>query len=300
MPTPLSTQTMAARRGGGLSGPPKPNKKYFDLEKESAPSDRNLNKEILTGKMIPKAIIITGASRGIGLAATEYLIEQGHKVVLVARTEEKLKELATEYPAQVEYVVTDLTLPDAAYKVVNTAMLHFGGIDAVIINHGVLTPMTRVANSSIEEWKALYDANFFSALALAKESIRPLRQSKGNIIFTSSGAATGAYAAWGAYGSSKAAMNSLAKHIGVEEPDITSVAISPGRVDTDMQKELREKGQEMNQQEYATFQQAFVDGTLIKPEQAGRIIAKLAVEANHELSGKYFRWDAAELAEYRS
>lgn len=248
----------------------------------------------------PKVVIVTGASRGIGLAVTKYLIEQGHKVVLVARTEDKLKGLAAEHPAQVEYVVADLTVVDAAYKVTNTAMLHFGGIDAVIINHGALSPMTRVANASIEDWKALYDANFFSALALAKETIRPLRQSKGRIIFTSSGAATGAYAAWGAYGSSKAAVNSLAKHIGVEEPDITSVAISPGRVDTDMQKELREKGQEMNQQEYTTFKQAFEDGTLIKPEQAGRIIAKLAIGAKHELSGKFFKWDAPELAEYRN
>jgi NAD(P)-dependent dehydrogenase (short-subunit alcohol dehydrogenase family) len=45
-------------------------------------------------------------------------------------------------------------------------MLTFGRIDGVIINHGVLSPMTRIEDASVEEWKKLYDANFFSALAL--------------------------------------------------------------------------------------------------------------------------------------
>jgi NAD(P)-dependent dehydrogenase (short-subunit alcohol dehydrogenase family) len=132
-----------------------------------------------------------------------------------------------------------------------------------------------------------------------KEAIPHLRASKGRIVFVSSGAATGAYTAWGAYGSSKAALNSLAAHVAVEEPEITSVAISPGRVDTDMQKELREKGTEMAKKEYDTFKADFEEGRLIKPEQSGGVIAKLALSAGPELSGKYFKWDAPALAEYR-
>lgn len=108
-------------------------------------------------------------------------------------------------------------------------------------------------------------------------------------MFTSSGAATGAYTSWGAYGSSKAALNSLARHIAVEEPDIVSVAISPGRVDTDMQRELREQGTAMSNKDYETFKADFEEGRLIKPEQPGRVIARLAVDAKPELSGKYFK-----------
>jgi NAD(P)-dependent dehydrogenase (short-subunit alcohol dehydrogenase family) len=199
-------------------------------------------------------------------------------------------------------------------------VLTFGRIDGVVVNHGVLSPMTRIENASVEEWKKLYDANFFSALALVsqykhsgmahehesvltlaktKETIPHLRASKGRIVFVSSGAATGAYTAWGAYGSSKAALNSLAKHVDVEEPDITAVAVSPGRVDTDMQKELREKGTEMAKKDYETFKTDFEEGRLVKPEQSGGVIAKLSVGASPELSGKYFKWDAPELAEYR-
>lgn len=45
-------------------------------------------------------------------------------------------------------------------------MLTFGRLDGVVVNHGVLSPITRLADSSVEEWKKLYDANLFSALAL--------------------------------------------------------------------------------------------------------------------------------------
>jgi NAD(P)-dependent dehydrogenase (short-subunit alcohol dehydrogenase family) len=213
-----------------------------------------------------------------------------------------------------------LTSIQTPWRAKELAVLTFGRIDGVVVNHGVLSPMTRIENASVEEWKKLYDANFFSALALVsrdstpnmsheqetmltlvktKETIPHLRASKGRIVFVSSGAATGAYTAWGAYGSSKAALNSLAKHVGVEEPDITAVAVSPGRVDTDMQKELREKGTEMAKKDYETFKTDFEEGRLVKPEQSGGVIAKLSVDARPELSGKYFKWDASELAEYR-
>jgi len=91
-----------------------------------------------------------------------------------------------------------LTPPKTAWKVKELAILTFGRIDGVVVNHGVLSPMTRLENSSIEEWKKLYDANFFSALALTKETIPHLRTSTGRIVFVSSGAATSAYTSWGA------------------------------------------------------------------------------------------------------
>ncbi|KAK4674330.1 hypothetical protein QC763_119570 [Podospora pseudopauciseta] len=248
----------------------------------------------------PQVIIITGASRGIGHAIATHLLKAGHKVVLTARSPEKLEELQKEYPSQVRYLAADMTLPDTPYKLKELTLLHFHHINAVIINHGALSPMTRVANSSIDDWKALFDANFFSALALAKETIPYLRETKGRLIFTSSGAATGAYTAWGAYGTSKAALNHLSKHIAVEEPDITSVAVSPGRVDTDMQKELREKGKaEMAPKDHEAFSKEFEAGTLVRPEQSGGVIANLAVSAKPELAGQYFKWNAPELAEYQ-
>jgi len=117
-----------------------------------------------------------------------------------------------------------------------------------------------------------------------------LRKTKGSIAFTSSGAAIGAYASWGAYGSSKAAMNSLASHIAAEEKDITSIAIGPGRCDTAMQEELRSAGKGvMAEHQHNDFVQAFEEGRLNKPEWPAHVMAKFVVDPASGLSGKYLR-----------
>ena|SRR3569833_604447 len=124
----------------------------------------------------------------------------------------------------------------------------------------------------------------------SKAAIPRLRQTKGRIVFVSSGAARHAYVSWGPYGSSKAALNSLAEHVAVEEPDITAVSISPGRCDTTMQGELRELGKGvMADADHAGFVKAFDDGQLNKPEWPAQVIAELSTAANAELSGKYLR-----------
>lgn len=107
---------------------------------------------------------------------------------------------------------------------------------------------------------------------------------------TSSGAAANAYTAWGAYGGSKAAVNSLVQHLAVEEPTIASIAVGPGRVDTDMQKELREDGAStMAPKDYAGFVSAFEEGRLNPPEKPAEVIAKLSVDLMLEHSGRYVR-----------
>lgn len=59
--------------------------------------------------MASKTIIVTGAGRGIGLAISQYLLKNSHKVVLVARTQSELEALKKQYPSQVEYLAADLT-----------------------------------------------------------------------------------------------------------------------------------------------------------------------------------------------
>lgn len=59
--------------------------------------------------MAVKTIIVTGAGRGIGLAVSQYLLQNSHKVVLVARTQGELEALKQQYPTQVEYLAADLT-----------------------------------------------------------------------------------------------------------------------------------------------------------------------------------------------
>ena len=118
-----------------------------------------------------------------------------------------------------------------------------------------------------------------------------LRKTNGRVIFTSSGAAINAYTGWGAYGATKAALNHLALTLGAEEPDVTTISIRPGVVDTEMQRDIREvHSLSMQEKDVARFHQLHRDGSLLRPEQPGHVIAKLALDGPKELSGKFLRY----------
>lgn len=122
-----------------------------------------------------------------------------------------------------------------------------------------------------------------------KAALPALRESKGRIIFTSSGASVSAFKGWGLYGASKAAMNHLALSLGEEEPEVTSLAIQPGLVDTEMQREIREdRVTTMDAQFHSFFTSAHKDGGLLRPEQPGHAIARAVIGAEKSLSGGYF------------
>lgn len=110
-------------------------------------------------------------------------------------------------------------------------------------------------------------------------------------MFTSSGAATAAYSTWGAYGSSKAALNHLALTLSVEEPDVTTVSIRPGVVDTEMQRQLREVHHTaMEKQDADRFFTLHKEGKILKPEQPGNVMARLVLDAPKEISGKFLTY----------
>ncbi|XXH03124.1 hypothetical protein Hte_009517 [Hypoxylon texense] len=250
--------------------------------------------------MSSKVFIVTGASRGLGLAVAQLLIQASHKVFLVARTGKDLQALKAEHTSSVDFMAADLADLKVAPKVIDSTLKAFGRIDGIVVNHGVLSPITRIFESSAEDWRHAYDINVFSAVALIKEAIPELRKSKGRVIFVSSGAAFGAYAGWGSYGTSKAALTHLCAHLAVEEPSITSVAISPGKVDTEMQKQIRDDGKTgMAPEIHASFVDEHETGKLLDPRKPGGVIAKLADGATSNLNGKHFRWNAAELASFQ-
>ncbi|CAD6444109.1 2b2c8394-0d37-4d64-a10a-02fcf722d5ce [Sclerotinia trifoliorum] len=254
--------------------------------------------------MSPRTIIVTGASRGIGLAIAQKLLREKHNVVLVARTAEPMEELKKQYPEQVEVVVGDLSDFKIGPQAVDTTIKRFSKLDGLIVNHGILSPVKRIADSTPEEWRTLFDVNFFSALAFVTPAIPHLRTTQGTILLTSSGAAVSAYSTWGPYGSSKAALNHLAQTLSAEEPLITTLAIRPGVVDTDMQKEARFHSTSgvMDKKDADKFIQLHEGRKLLKPEQPGGVMAGLAVDEKlreEGLRGKFLSWDDKLLEKYR-
>ncbi|KAJ6115248.1 Short-chain dehydrogenase/reductase SDR [Penicillium sp. IBT 16267x] len=252
--------------------------------------------------MAPKTIIVTGASRGIGLAIAKYLLTapQSHNVVVVARSLEPLQKLKEQYSKQVEVVNGDLADFSLAQKAVDIAIESFGQLDGMVLNHGILGQTGNVAVTDIAEWQAAFNVNFMSLVAFAKAALPALRQSKGKIIFTSSGAATGKYRGWGIYAATKAAMNNFAQTLGAEEPDVTSVSVRPGMVDTEMQRELREvHGATLDAEMHSKFTGAHSNGKLVRPEQPGHVMAKLVLDAPKELTGLFLSWNDEELKDFQ-
>ena len=123
-----------------------------------------------------------------------------------------------------------------------------------------------------------------------KAAIPELRKTRGCIVLTSSGASTKGTPAWGAYGASKACFNSIALTLSCEEPAITTISLRPGKVDTVMQKDIREKyGDVMEKKDWEGYVNAHKEGKLLRPDQPGNVMARLALDPPHELSGAYIK-----------
>ncbi|KAF9439274.1 hypothetical protein BGZ76_006003 [Entomortierella beljakovae] len=253
-------------------------------------------------------LIVTGASRGIGRSITLIAIQKlGANVIGVARSKEALQQLSTyieddlQLKDRFKFVVGDVTAESTAKDAVSLALNSWNGtLDGLAVNAGVLEPLGKIADTSVEDWKKAFDVNFFSVVTLVQHALPPLRQSKGRIILVSSGAAVNPYFSWGAYCSSKAALKMFGENLGLEEPEVTTVSIRPGVVDTEMQSVIRTKGADtMVPDQHAKFVEFHSTKALLRPDQPGHVIASLALNAPNSLSGKFFSWNSDDLKEHQ-
>ncbi|EED14219.1 short-chain dehydrogenase/reductase, putative [Talaromyces stipitatus ATCC 10500] len=252
-----------------------------------------------------KTIIVTGASRGLGLAISKYLLTTTppNNIIALARSAEPLQALKAEFPHNVEYIAGDLTDQSISEKAVELALTKFSGkLDGLVLNHGVLGQVAVIEKADTELWKEGFDVNLFSLVAFTKAALPALRKSHGKVIFTSSGAAVSATTGWALYGATKAALNYFALALSQEEPDVTCVSVRPGMVDTEMQREIREdhaKKGDVPAGSFTRYEEAHRDGKLLKPEQPGNVMARLVLDAPKELSGRFISWNDKDLAAFQ-
>lgn len=132
-----------------------------------------------------KVIIITGTSQGIGLAAARHLSSKGAKIVLAARSEEKLKELEQEIPDSLA-VVTDMRKSEDIKNMVDKTLEKYGRIDILINNagQGMYGPVESV---SLDDFRKIMDLNVYSVLEAMQQVIPVMKkQGKGMIVNISS------------------------------------------------------------------------------------------------------------------
>ncbi|KAF8913967.1 hypothetical protein CPB84DRAFT_1860922 [Gymnopilus junonius] len=234
-------------------------------------------------------VVITGASKGIGLAVTNILLHKFNaNVVAISRT--RTPQLVQLHCESLLIIECDVTDEKALTNAISHGAAHYHGIDGLILNAGTLDPLCRIADDTpLDSWKRHFDVNFFSLITALKAALPLLRRSThgGRVVFVSSGSAVKGTSGWAPYNAGKAAMNSLCRTVAEEEPDVTSVALRPGMVDTNMQSTLRALGgAHMHEKDHKKFIDVYQEGKLVKPEDCGYVIAALALQAPKSLSGR--------------
>jgi NAD(P)-dependent dehydrogenase (short-subunit alcohol dehydrogenase family) len=178
--------------------------------------------------------IVTGASRGLGLALTRALAERGWELVVDARGADEL-ERAVAGLDSVAAVPGDVADPDHRRRLIEAVG---EPIDLVVNNASALgpTPLPELGDYPLEDLRRVYEVNVLAPLALVQLAL-PRLSAGARIVNVTSDAAFEPYPAWGGYGSSKAALAQITAILGAESPGLRVYAVDPGDMRTQMQKD---------------------------------------------------------------
>ncbi len=240
-------------------------------------------------------VIITGASKGLGAWVARWVSRSGAIAVMTARSSDRLESLEKKIKADGGIAISlsgDVSDPKASYAIIEKTIRQFGRIDALVNNAGIIEPISKIAECDPEQFEKNILVNLIGPFYMIRKAIPALRESGGRIINISSGAAINPVSTWSAYCASKAGLTLLTRVLAAEEPSITSIAVRPGVVDTDMQALIREKGSKVMPPELSRY---FINlkqkGKLEPPWIPARSIAWLALKAPHELSGEFVEYN---------
>ena len=181
--------------------------------------------------------IVTGASRGLGLALSRALAADGWRLVVDARGAAELERAASELRELGEVVALPGDVRDSWHRRGLLAAA-CGQLDLLVNNASVLgpSPQPKLADYPLAELERVYAANVFAPLALVQLALPELAPGAAILNLTSD-AAVEAYPGWGGYGSAKAALEQLSAVLGAERPDLRVYAVDPGDMRTRMHQE---------------------------------------------------------------
>ncbi len=185
-----------------------------------------------------KVVIITGASSGLGEATARRLAKGGAKLMLAARREDRLKELADDINQSggtAKYQVTDVTDRDQVEALAKTTHQAYDRID-VLVNNAGLMPLSPLAALKVDEWDTMIDVNIKGVLYGVAAVLPIMKQQKsGHVINLSSVAGHQVFPSGVVYCATKFAVKAISEGIRLESNgEIRSTNISPGAVDTEL------------------------------------------------------------------
>jgi NAD(P)-dependent dehydrogenase (short-subunit alcohol dehydrogenase family) len=227
-------------------------------------------------------VIVTGATRGIGRATVEAILDRGGKVVAIARNEEALRALEASEPERIRAVALDLEdvarVPEAAQRAIDA----FGSVDGLVNCAGIASyePVGGIGLDSVE---AQVRVNLVAPLLLSQAVAEHLRGRGGAIVNVSSTLSERVAQNTVVYAATKAALNTLTKGLALElaPAGVRVNAVLPGGVETDMLRTPRLRpgeslsGAELEQRvesQLAALAASHPLGRLGKPEEVAAVI----------------------------
>ena len=187
--------------------------------------------------------IVTGASKGLGLAVARELARAGISLVIDARGEEALAVAERELSMLVPVVAIAGDVGDAAHvhALVEAAERRFGRIDLVVNNASSLgrSPLPPLEQLSPAAFDRVFTTNVYAPLHLIQHALPVMkRNGGGTLVNVSSDAGVEAYPGWGGYGASKAALEHLSRILAAEldGSDVSVIVADPGDMDTELHR----------------------------------------------------------------
>lgn len=185
-----------------------------------------------------KVAIVVGSTSGIGKAIAEGFAREGAKVVVTGRRQEQGDEVVKtiqDQGGQAYFIKTDVSIEEENRNLIAETVNHYGKVDILYFNAGIARA-TKLEDQTVENWDNTFNTNLKSYFILAQEAMPYLKQTKGNIIATSSMASIKAFDEQFAYGASKAGVSQLTKMLAVNgaADGVRANAIAPGVINTDI------------------------------------------------------------------
>ena len=191
-------------------------------------------------KLQNKAIVVTGASSGMGKAIVERFVKEGAFVVAVARRRERLEALAESLSGEAGRIVPyvgDVSKAEDCEGMIDTCVKEFGKLDVLVNNAGVMDDMSTVASATDEKYDYVMGINVYGPFAAMRKAVNVfLAQGNGGNIITVSSVGAQHQVSGTVYGASKAAVNALCRHTAFtyRNEKIRCNVIAPGGIKTEI------------------------------------------------------------------